>query len=228
MRDNFLQEHVSVVCATFMNSIPLWPGTKRLADKLSSRCYLPRKVCKKHPQGTLYLTKNYSCLRCERHLGQLTSKNCPQKQKRRVENKLEGYRQRIERNKRVRRERTERIAMSRPVVCVLQRISWSLRRVIKHVRAKENRHIHYKSRRHARRHLRRQERYSAHDIRSLAVRQNGRCYWCHGPMTVRHIDHVWPLSKGGSNGPENLVLACAPCNQLKSAKTPMEFAGRLF
>lgn len=46
-------------------------------------------------------------------------------------------------------------------------------------------------------------------------------------MLHRHIDHVWPLSKGGSNGPENLVLACAECNLRKSAKTPMEFAGVL-
>lgn len=32
------------------------------------------------------------------------------------------------------------------------------------------------------------------------------------------VDHVVPLSKGGSNDPENLVLACNPCNSRKGSK----------
>jgi 5-methylcytosine-specific restriction endonuclease McrA len=32
---------------------------------------------------------------------------------------------------------------------------------------------------------------------------------------------------GGSNGPENIVIACPHCNQSKNAKHPMDFCGRL-
>ena len=32
------------------------------------------------------------------------------------------------------------------------------------------------------------------------------------------IDHIWPKSKGGSNHPCNLVIACQSCNRSKGAK----------
>lgn len=67
------------------------------------------------------------------------------------------------------------------------------------------------------------------DIESLLIRQRRRCYWCEKPFGSRtpHLDHVWPISKGGSNGPENVVFACSHCNHVKQAKTPIEYAGRL-
>lgn len=69
--------------------------------------------------------------------------------------------------------------------------------------------------------------HSAGDIRRIYELQRGRCYWCRKPVKEYHVDHRVPLSRGGSNGPENLVVACASCNLRKGALTPEEFAGVL-
>lgn len=66
------------------------------------------------------------------------------------------------------------------------------------------------------------------DVLAQHTRQKGRCYWCHEKVGEKyHVDHVVPLALGGSNGPENLVIACPACNQAKHAKHPMDFAGQL-
>jgi 5-methylcytosine-specific restriction endonuclease McrA len=71
--------------------------------------------------------------------------------------------------------------------------------------------------------------HDAADIRAQFERQKGRCYWCGQKVAwkKKHADHVVPLSSGGSNGPENLVISCAFCNDSKGAKHPMDFAGRM-
>lgn len=69
-------------------------------------------------------------------------------------------------------------------------------------------------------------RHSAQDLRDIYAQQEGRCYYCAvGPISRRagHFDHVVPLSRGGSNGPENIVFACEPCNRAKHTRTLEEF-----
>lgn len=67
------------------------------------------------------------------------------------------------------------------------------------------------------------------DVQAKLAQQKGLCYWCRTPLGSNyHVDHVMPLSKGGSNGPENIVCACSTCNLSKGAKMPWEFAARLF
>ena len=66
------------------------------------------------------------------------------------------------------------------------------------------------------------------DITAQYERQSGRCFYCGKKVgEMYHVDHVVPLSKGGSNGPENIVIACPPCNLSKHAKHPMDFCGKL-
>lgn len=49
--------------------------------------------------------------------------------------------------------------------------------------------------------------------------QDGKCYYCHYPLTMRvNIDHAIPVSKGGTNRIENLVLACWLCNKAKGSR----------
>lgn len=70
--------------------------------------------------------------------------------------------------------------------------------------------------------------HTAADVAAQRSRQKGKCYWCGKKVgDDYHVDHVVPLSKGGSNGPENIVIACAACNLSKGAKHPIEFAGVL-
>ena len=66
------------------------------------------------------------------------------------------------------------------------------------------------------------------DVQAQRTRQRGRCYWC-GVKVGRHyhVDHVIPLSKGGDNGPGNIVIACPPCNWHKHARLPSEVFDRL-
>ena len=70
--------------------------------------------------------------------------------------------------------------------------------------------------------------HTAQDVRDQYDRQKGKCFYCHIKVGDRyHVDHVVPLMLGGSDGPENLVIACVPCNAKKSYKHPMDFAGIL-
>ncbi|GAA6196674.1 hypothetical protein NBRC116598_21180 [Pseudophaeobacter arcticus] len=59
---------------------------------------------------------------------------------------------------------------------------------------------------------------------SAVHQRDGRmCVYCgciEGPF---HIDHLWPVSKGGSNDPSNLVVSCASCNLSKGGKSLREW-----
>lgn len=78
--------------------------------------------------------------------------------------------------------------------------------------------------------------HTAADIAAQYGRQRGKCFWgrkinpaCSVSLKAGyHVDHVTPLVKKGSNGTENLVLACPSCNHTKYDKHPMDFAGILF
>lgn len=71
------------------------------------------------------------------------------------------------------------------------------------------------------------------DIASMLSRQKYKCAECGASVRLRknrHVDHIKPLSRGGSNWPSNLQILCPPCNLHKGAKDPIEFAqtrGRL-
>ncbi len=51
--------------------------------------------------------------------------------------------------------------------------------------------------------------------RRRMLSENGRCQWCGAGLdeTTATIEHLTPLSDGGTNAPDNLTLACRPCNE---------------
>lgn len=71
-------------------------------------------------------------------------------------------------------------------------------------------------------------RFTAEHIADLERLQRNRCAMCRCSILKKyHIDHIIPLSKGGSNWPRNLQLLCPTCNTRKHAKDPIEFAQSL-
>lgn len=64
------------------------------------------------------------------------------------------------------------------------------------------------------------------DIRErLWAKQNGLCNGCGVRLSsvVVHLDHIYPVSKGGKNTDDNVQLLCQSCNASKGNKLPGEY-----
>lgn len=74
--------------------------------------------------------------------------------------------------------------------------------------------------------------FSKSDISKIYEMQAGLCYYCMCPISFTNdsklsIDHIEPLSEGGSNWPDNLALTCNDCNRRKSWLSESEFIKRI-
>lgn len=58
---------------------------------------------------------------------------------------------------------------------------------------------------------------SAREWRSVKRKYGNRCAICRGKRKLT-IDHIRPLSRGGTNYPDNIQPLCGPCNSRKHAK----------
>lgn len=67
--------------------------------------------------------------------------------------------------------------------------------------------------------------HTEEDIYIQLARQDWRCYYCLKEFEndVYDVDHLMPLTKGGSNWPANIVCACPSCNRSKNDKAPWEW-----
>jgi hypothetical protein len=69
----------------------------------------------------------------------------------------------------------------------------------------------------------------AGDVVRIFDLQRGLCWYCDEPLdSTFEIEHVIPLSKGGTNHIENICLACKSCNRSKHARTPTQWRGAVF
>ena len=58
----------------------------------------------------------------------------------------------------------------------------------------------------------------------LIQRQDFRCASCNKDITQdNHLDHMIPLSRGGTNSMDNVQYLCSVCNLTKGKKTPLEW-----
>lgn len=57
----------------------------------------------------------------------------------------------------------------------------------------------------------------------IAARDNERCVYCNVHCPSGSLDHILPLSKGGTDSIDNLVWSCQSCNSSKHDKTLREW-----
>ncbi|MBB5362069.1 HNH endonuclease [Deinococcus humi] len=74
--------------------------------------------------------------------------------------------------------------------------------------------------------------YTGHDLKRILLAQGFKCFYCgdvirNGPRAW-HADHFIPVARGGTNHPENIVIACAGCNLSKHDKLPWEWMPERF
>ena len=60
--------------------------------------------------------------------------------------------------------------------------------------------------------------------RNLFARDENRCQYCGAkyPTSELSLDHVIPLSQGGTSDWLNIVCACTRCNKIKGGRTPCQ------
>lgn len=69
--------------------------------------------------------------------------------------------------------------------------------------------------------------FTKENIIDLFNKQDGQCVYCKKELIEYHIDHIKPLSKGGSNGINNLQLLCPTDNIRKNNLSDSEYRLRL-
>ncbi len=65
--------------------------------------------------------------------------------------------------------------------------------------------------------------------RNVLVRDNWTCQYCGRRFPERELtlEHVRPISRGGTNSWRNVVVACTACNKRKADRTPSQAGMRL-
>lgn len=67
-------------------------------------------------------------------------------------------------------------------------------------------------------------KHSLQDILDMLASQGGLCAYCEGRLGDGYeVDHMTPVSRGGTNDWSNLAITCATCNRQKHVKTAEEF-----
>jgi len=59
-------------------------------------------------------------------------------------------------------------------------------------------------------------------LKKKLLEKNNICHWC--PTELTHetatIEHIIPLGRGGLDNPNNITLACKPCNETRGNNMP--------
>ena len=71
--------------------------------------------------------------------------------------------------------------------------------------------------------------FTLYEKQVIYAKCNGKCAICGKPVKFKKmtIDHITPLSRGGTNDIKNLQLACKRCNSMKSNMTMDDMMGQI-
>ena len=177
------------------------------------KSYFTGKPCK-HGHLSNRKTSNHECCECSRARNRDWFKNNPDKDKIKSRIHYEKHRERI--------IEKSRLYYSNNKDAVLKRVADY---------QKANPHICIASV------SRRRDRisnslshFTAADVDMLLFLQKNQCAICSkkfGKNRKYHVDHIFPLSKGGSNSRDNIQILCANCNHKKAASDPIDYANKL-
>lgn len=83
----------------------------------------------------------------------------------------------------------------------------------------EHRDLDHQKRRNRRARIKEADgKFTTQEWNDLRNDYGHRCAYCNRPMDRLTADHIIPLTRGGTNGIENIVPACHSCNSSKNAK----------
>lgn len=149
--------------------------------------------------------------------------------KRKYKAYIQEYRKR-EHTKQLERAKSKRWKAKNPEYCKVQLRKWQQDNPDKVRRLSHNRRAVLRNC---------EGTYAVDDIKTMFNTQDGRCFYCNCLLycsrkltylgvTIHnnicyHIDHKIPISRGGSNYIENIVISCPRCNISKNNKTAEEF-----
>ncbi len=73
------------------------------------------------------------------------------------------------------------------------------------------------------------KKFSAKDRLAIYRKTEGHCYLCGGFVDFDsfEVEHRIPISKGGTNGLDNLYCSCVTCNAIKRDIYPKEFMEKI-
>lgn len=72
------------------------------------------------------------------------------------------------------------------------------------------------------------EHFTLAELLELICKSGEFCYYCGEKLSGKFdVDHMTPLSRGGSNKIDNICIACETCNGRKNAKTAEEYLEKI-